>query len=240
MKRVASKFVPRLLTTDQKEDRKFKSSELLERACNDVNFMNNIITGDETWVYGYDPETKQQSSQWKTPTSPTPKKARQVRSKTKVMLLAFYDKEGIVHYEYAPSGQTINKEFYVDVLRRLREDIRRKRPKLWVSGQWMIHHDGAPAHKSQLVQEFLAKHQITQIPHPPYSPDLAPCDFFLFPKLKRTLKGHRFDDIKTIKDNTTRELNKIPKIELSRSFGHWKSRWAKCVASEGEYFEGDS
>jgi len=78
------------------------------------------VTGDASWVYEYDPETKQESSQWKGPTSPRPKKWRQVRSKTKVMLLAFFDFEVIVHHEYAPVGQTINKEFYVEVLRRLR------------------------------------------------------------------------------------------------------------------------
>ena len=57
------------------------------------------------------------------------------------MLLVFHDKEGIVHYEYAPPGQTINKEFYVNVLHRLKENIKRKRPKLWASGQWRIYHE---------------------------------------------------------------------------------------------------
>ena len=72
-------------------------------------------------AYGYDPETKQQSSQWKGPSSLRPKKGHQVWSKTKVMLLAFFDSEGIIHHEYAPNGQTINKEFYLEVLRHLRE-----------------------------------------------------------------------------------------------------------------------
>ena len=80
----------------------------------------------QSGVYGYDPETKQQSSQWKDPTSPRPKKGRQVWSKTKVMLLVFFVSEGIVHLEYAPDGQTINKEFYVEVLRTLRQSVRRK------------------------------------------------------------------------------------------------------------------
>jgi len=57
-----------------------------------------------------------QSSQWKGPSSPRPKKGHQVQSKTKVMLLACFDSEGIVYHEYAPDGQTINKEFYLEVL----------------------------------------------------------------------------------------------------------------------------
>ena len=67
------------------------------------------MTGDESWVYGYDPETKQQSPHWKGPTSPRPKSGRQVRSKTKVILLKFFDSEGIVHHEYAPDGKPLTR-----------------------------------------------------------------------------------------------------------------------------------
>jgi len=129
MKLVRAKFVPHLLTDDQREQRQTIARDLFERSCEDVHFLKNIVTGDESWVYGYDPETKQQSSQWKGPTSPRPKKGRQVQSKTTAILLAFFDFEGIVHYEYAPDGQTINKELYVEVLRRLCESVRRKRPE---------------------------------------------------------------------------------------------------------------
>ena len=80
--------------------------DFFERACENVQFVKNIVTGDDSWVYVL--ETKQQPSQWKGPTSPRPKKGRHVRSKTKVILLAFfYYFEGIVHHEYAPDGQTI-------------------------------------------------------------------------------------------------------------------------------------
>jgi len=126
MKRVCAKFVYRLLTDDQHEQRQTIAGDLLESSCEDVQFPKNIVTGDGSWVYGYDPETKQQSSQWKGPSSPRPKKGRQVRSKTKVMLLAFCGSDGIVHHEYAPDGQTINKEFYLEFLRRLCESVRRK------------------------------------------------------------------------------------------------------------------
>ena len=90
MKRVCAKFVPRLLTYDQREQRQTIARDLFERSCEDVQFLKNIVTGDESWVYGYDPETNQQSSQWKDSTSPRPKKGSQERSKTKVMLLAFF------------------------------------------------------------------------------------------------------------------------------------------------------
>jgi len=121
---VAAKFVLRLLTPEQKEHCVAICQELHQRALDDPSFMLRVITGDESWVYGYDPETKQQSSQWKSPGSPRPKKARQSRSMTKSMLFVFFDIQRIVHHEFAPQDQTVNAGFYCSVLRCLREDIR--------------------------------------------------------------------------------------------------------------------
>jgi len=145
MHRVAAKFIPRLLTPEQKGHHVAICQELRPRAVDDPSFMSRVITGDESWVYGYDPETKQQSSQWKSPGSPRPKKARQRRSATKSMLV-FFDIPGTVHHEFVPEGQTVNAEFYCNVLRRLREEIRRKRPELWCAGNWLLHDDNAPSH----------------------------------------------------------------------------------------------
>ena len=104
------------------------ATNMLQEAESEENFMVQIIAGDETWVYGYDPEMKCQSSQWKSADSPRPKKVRQVRSKMKVMLIVFFDMEGIIHYEYVPQGQTVNQQFYLQVLKRLRLAVSRKRP----------------------------------------------------------------------------------------------------------------
>ncbi|GFU33100.1 uncharacterized protein TNCV_4156441 [Trichonephila clavipes] len=80
----------------------------------------------------------------------------------------------------------------------------------------MLHHDGAPARTTNLVQKFLTKHGTIQVAHPPYSPDMSPSDFFPFPKIKNTLKGHRFLDIETIKQNSTQQLQAIPKSEFQK------------------------
>ncbi|GFY30596.1 uncharacterized protein TNCV_3117581 [Trichonephila clavipes] len=125
------------------------------------------------------------------------------------MLIVFFYYEGIVHHEYAHTGQTINKEYCVEVLKRLRNAIRRKRPQLWESGDWLLHHDNAPAHTSNLVQQCLSKHSIAQLRQPPYSPDIAPCDFWLFPRLKMPLK-----DI----DSTINRLLKLMRRMQSRRF----------------------
>ena len=84
-----------------------------------------------------------------------------------------------------------------------------RRLQLWEAGDWQLHHDNMPTCTSCLMQSFLAKHQITQVIQPPYSPDLVPCDFWLFLKLKPPLKGKRFQTINEIQENTTGQLMKI-------------------------------
>jgi len=125
----------------------------------------------------------------------------------------------------------------VEFLRRLREIIRRTRPEKWREGDWILHHDNAPAHTSHLVQQFLTKHGTAQLQQPPYSPDLAPCDFFLFQRLKKVLKGHLFETMDDIKRNSTKTLLDILKEEFTKCFQQWQKRWAKCVAAEGNCVE---
>ena len=153
--------------------------------------------------------------------------------------VVFFDWQGAIHYEFVPRGQTVNKEFYVAVLPRLSEAVRWKRPQLWTNQSWVLHHDNAPANSSFLVRNFLAKIEMTIVPQPPYSPDVAPVDFFLFPKLKSTLKGRRFNTFDEIQKNSTKELFAIPKEAFQKAFQSWQKRWEWSVASEGNYFEGD-
>jgi transposase len=98
--------------------------------------------------------------------------------------------------------------------------VPRKRPRLWTNQSWVLHHDNAPANSSFLVRNFLAKNETTVVPQPTYSPDLA-ADFSLFPKLKSTLKGLRFDTFDEIQKNFTKDLFAIPK----EAFQIWQKRW---------------
>ena len=114
------------------------------------------------------------------------------------MLVVFSDWKGTVHHEFIARGQLVNKQFYQEALAHLRDAMRRKRSD-WLENQtWMLHRDNALAHASLLIRSYLAKHQTSFVPHPPYSPDLAPADFFLFPKLKTTLKGRRYQTVEEI------------------------------------------
>ena len=94
MRNFSAKMVPRILTHDQKQRRLHISSDLLRNA----EIFDRVITGDETWCFQYDPETKRQNMQWKTQNSLRPKKARMSRSQVKTMLVCFFDHKGIDHY----------------------------------------------------------------------------------------------------------------------------------------------
>ena len=113
--------------------------------------------------------------------------------------------------------------FYCSVLRRLREDIRRKRPELWCAGNWLLHDDNAPSHRALVTREFLAHNSIISLPHPPYSPDLTPCDF-LFPKMKLQLWGCHFDTLEEIQRESQNVLGTLREQEFQHAFQQWQRR----------------
>ena len=145
----------------------------------------------------------------------------------KVLLTVFFNCRGVMHHEFLLQGRTVNKEYYLQVMRNSREAIYQKRPDLWKNKNWLLHHDNAPAHTSLLLRKFLAKNNTLMMPQPPYSPDLAPCEFFLFPKLKRPMKGRRYATFEEIKAASKEELNKITKNDFLKCFENWKKTLAQ-------------
>ena len=115
------------------------------------------------------------------------------QSKTvKVMLITFFDvlrcqrhpltSKNVINSEsFLPQGQTINQQVYKEILQLLLRSVREKSGELRQDKSWLLHHDSAPAHNALSIRQFLAKKNIAVLEQPPYSPDLAPCDFFLFP-----------------------------------------------------------
>jgi hypothetical protein len=104
---------------------------------------------------------------------------------------------------------------------------------------WALHHDNAPSHTAMAVQQFLARNNILIVPYPPYSPDLAPSDFWLFPTLKMGLRGHRLATVEDIKENADARLRAIKKEDFHQCYNNWIDGWNKCVCADGKYFEGD-
>jgi len=127
MRKVCAKMVPKHLTTEQKANRRDVCFDLLDRLEREPESFSRIITGDESWILEYDPEIKRQSLGWHTANSPRPKKARMSKSKIKLMLICFFDSQGVVHKEFVPSGQTVNQTYYREVFERLGKKMARAR-----------------------------------------------------------------------------------------------------------------
>ena len=203
--------------------------DLPDRREREPEFFSRVITGDESWILEYDPETKRQSREWHIANSPCPKKTRMSKFKIKSMLICFFDSQGIVHKEFVPPGQTVNQTFYREVLERFRERVARVRTG--IARTWMLYHDNAPCHTTDSINEFLAEKNIPVFPQPPYSPDLSPCELFLFPRLKNYLKRHHFVTLGNIQKSETEELESIPAEAFDHCYEQWKQRPRRCVAA---------
>ena len=119
-----------LLNEGQKERHVQVCQDIFGQLETEPNLLKRVVTGDESWIFEYNPLTKWQSLEWKSALSPRPKKTRVFKCKTKVMLIAFFDVHGIVHAEFLPRGQTVNQLIYKNILRRLMRSVREKQREL--------------------------------------------------------------------------------------------------------------
>ena len=148
---------------------------------------------------------------------------------------SFFDSTGMIYMHWVVTGQTVNKGYYVEVLRDFRNRFRRKRPALFKSGQWHFPEDNAPIHNSILVAEYLTKMGIKTVRHPLYSGDLAPCDFWLFPKLR----GSRYETIEEMKEVLTKVIDTLTQEDFHGAFQKLLERHNMCIAAGGDYFKED-
>jgi len=155
------------------------------------DFLSRLVTVDETWLYHYDPEAKQQSMEWRHRGSPRPKKFGVQKSTGKFLASIFWDQDGILLIDYLPKGQTINAEYYTSLLVQLKDILKEKRRGEVTKGVLFLH-DNALAHRTLATEKKLAYLGFQYLDHPPYSPDLAPSDYHLFPGLKKTIESSPF------------------------------------------------
>jgi hypothetical protein len=180
-RKLRERFVPHSLTPGQREDR-VTSCRGIAMADADNFFL--IITGDETWCFAYDPETKRHSSEWVSETYPGPKNLKCQRSRIKTMLINFFSTFKAQCTKFVPEGKPVNAELYKGVMDRPLKRIKRVRPAAFCSWDFLSLHDNAPAHKAASVLPIFDPENVTTLYHPPYFPDLSPPDYFLFPSWK--------------------------------------------------------
>ena len=149
----------------------------------------------------------------------------------------FFDWQGVNNKEFVPEGEIINAVYYKGVMESLLNRIRRVRPGMCESGDWFLLRDNAPSHNATIVKQFLDQRKVTVLDHPPYSPDLAPADYVLFPKVKSHLKGSLFYSISDVQKPVTSTLNTTAKDDFYKGIQKLYGRANLCVQLEGTYVE---
>lgn len=237
MTKVSARWVPRMLTATQMKTRADICEDLLGRwRAEPKDFFDRIVTMDETWVHHFDPESKRQSMVWKHVDSPAPKKFKVTMSAGKVMATVFWDNQGVIMTNYLQKGSTVTGEYYTTELRQLREALKTKRRGKLRRGVLLLQ-DNASSHTAHIATSVARECGFELLPHPPYSPDLAPSDFYLFPKLKEHLRGRQYTC-----DNDVIEAVEAFLADQGTTFYQTgiellQKRWTKCIDVQGDYVE---
>ena len=194
----------------------------------------------------FEPQRRADNKQWKRKDKKKTKKKKQNKKKRpciakrtissqKMLYAIFFNSNGPVVQVPCPSGHTVTSRFYKrSVLKKVKEFYNKKR----LSKGWSeVHllHDNTSSHKCEVVKSFLASEKVKVLNHPPYSPDLSPCDFFLFPRLKKMPSGNKYTS-----RSSQRFLSESPtdtERRLVICFSRLCKKVKKCVSVKGEYFE---
>jgi len=237
MKKLSARWVPRLLTVDQKQQRVDDSTAglaLLQR--NRVDFFRRFVTMDETWIHYHTPESNRQSAEWLKSHESRPKRPKDQRSAGKVLASVFWDARGIIFIDYLQKGRTVTGEYYAELLDKLNDEIKKKRLHM-AKKKVLYHHDNAPSHTSLKAMAKLDQLRFELVAHPPYSPDLAPSDYYLFPNLKRWLQGKRFTSNEEVIAETEAYFEGLDVSYYRKGIEMLENRYTKCIALEGNYVE---
>ena len=240
VRKISARWVPHLLTDEQKRQRVKVAKKLLQMFPKyDKKQFANVVTGDETWVHYFEPVRKVSNKIWAPKHSKRPTIAKRSLSTKKVLYAIFFSGEGVAIKVPVKKGKSITWKYYKDVvLKKLKKYYQKRRPATGFKHVRLLH-DNAPAHTSAIVTAFLKKTSPPPLPPPPpYSPDLAPCDFFLFPKLKAFLAGRKYQSRQALGSAIHQYLITVPKSAYRDAFKKWIHRLKLCISSHGEYFEG--
>ena len=173
VKKISARWVLGLLSEENKRNRLVDSKAILAlfRRYPDNPFLRRYITVDETWIHDNTPGIFKGER--------APKKTKKLKSAGKVMATVFWDANGIFYTDYLEKGQTITGAYYVSLLHQLREEIKKKRPHL-KRKKILFHQDNAQVHTCTVSMAKIMELKFELLQHLPYSPDLAPSDFFYF------------------------------------------------------------
>lgn len=235
VKKICSRWIPHNLTNAEKKARVDWCKKMIKKYNSGAsNEVNKIVTGDESWIYAYEPETKQQSTVWIFQDEPNPTKVVRTRSTKKQMVAHFFSRMGHVATVPLVERKTVNSTWYTTIcLPEVFEEMRKNNRKRRI----ILHQDNASSHVSAETIDYLLTQNVEWTDHPPYSPDLAPNDFFLFPHIKQKLRGQRFATPEEAVEAFKNHVFEVSESEWKKCFENWFERMQKCIDLHGEYFE---
>ena len=197
----------------------------------------NVVTGDEIWVYYFEPVRKVSNRIWATKHSKRPIIAKRSLSAKKVLYAIFFSGEGVAIKVPVKKGKSIKGKYYKDiVLKKLKMYYQKRRPTTGFKHVRLLH-DNAPAHTSARNGVF-EERKSNCFASPPYSADFSPCDFILFPKLKSFLAGRKYQSQHALGSAMHQYLITMSKSAYRDAFKKRLHRLNLCITSHGEYFEG--
>ena len=234
-RKTSARWIPHLLSDDQKRARVAYAKKMLKLYPNfDKKKIANIVIGDETWIHFYEPQRKVKNKIWATKATRRPCIARRTTSVKKVMYAVFFSMQGPEIKIAVPEGKGVTGKFYRDkVLKKLKRYYTKRRPKKGIKNIRLLHHN-APSHKAGIVTEFLQREKVTVLPHPAYLPDLAPCNYFLFPRLKKMLACSKYSRLCSLGSAVFQCLNGIPQNNYENAFKMWIKRLKLCIKYQGD------
>ena len=234
-----ARWIPHMLTDDQRAQRVHICRRWLEMFSeNGPKRLSDVVTGDECWISFFTMADKSSNMVWLAEDEPRAQVLKTSFRSRKRMFTIFFNTQGVVALDILPEKSTINAGYYTntvlpEVLRNRAETARTRS-----GSRLLLHHDNAAPHTAATTVSYLEEQGVQLLPHPPYSPDLAPCDFWLFPKVKKAISGKPFSRIQDLARAVRSELQSIPTSEYAGCFQSWKMRMQRCIDSDGKYFEG--
>jgi histone-lysine N-methyltransferase SETMAR len=195
--------------------------------------LYNTCLGDEKWIYFRNPN---KNNQWLLPGETGTPVVQQSRYDRKVMISVWWNCDGVVHWEFVPGGRAVNSELYIEQLERLHEALSVRYPDMADNNEFLLQQDNAPAHKSRATQQAIRELDFDVLPHPPYSPDLAPTDYHLFRSMAHFLKGRSFNTVDEVEIAVQEFFDSKPGEWYRHGIEQLADRWQNVIDNGGLYF----
>jgi len=227
----AGVWVPHELSDNQKSVRITICNSLLIRHKK-CSFLEQIVTSDEKWVIHDNPERCfQWLSEGQTPV-PTAKAGLHPK---KSLLCVWWDCRGVIMFEVLEEGQTVNADLYCEQLDKLHSKLKIKRSRLVNRNELIILHDNAKPHSAKKTSNKLRELGYEVLPHPPYSPDIAPSDYHLFRSLEHHLRGKKFNGTEGVKNALSDFFDKKDPAFYREGIEDLVEKWSIVVKNDGNY-----